>query len=351
MLLLAACSGAFAQSSGVAYLLSMTQESHLARRCVLLSADGNFHVEELEESAIRIYEGRISPPALRQLAITLDRPALVALSQERIEEPLTGDFHQRLFLNIFRRDHWQKLAFQSDVSQSQHDTSLRPLLRWLDNLHKVRHTNLTEDEGRNNCQVPRKLELKRRAPVAGATDERLTAPRSWHDSPASPPPFVPAPGVLFRLELTEVASKGAHQQCALFISDGRYRFEDRVQKNGKKPVASRAADGRITPGQLTQLQRILDNPALMRIKHHQPPGGMQVRMMGDILHLWITRDQRIQELVLSSNQRQTGFFYTGDGDARTADPLLEFISEHIEKNGTAPATGAQLNGCTEVAGE
>lgn len=351
ILVLALCSAGFAQEIEPGYLLSMAQETSGRTTCVLLQNSGNFHVEVLTLEADRIFEGQLSSAGLKQITQLLDSSAFTSLSQAEIEEPLVGDFYSRLHLKIFRQDHWQELDFQSGEAEKNYKHTLQPLVRWLDDLHKLPHQNLTEEEGRNNCQVPRKLELKQR-PAFSAEDRAPKPARKLpppHLDPAPAPAFRSETHILFRMVSFDVASKGAHQQCMLAVSDGRYRFEDRFQKSGKSTVESRAADGRMEPVQVAELQSILNNPVLSRIKHHEPPGGLQVRMMGNILRLWITRDQGVQHIVLSRKQWQTGFFYTGDGDTQDAGRLQQFISEHIEKNGTAPATGAQLNECTSVA--
>ena len=48
-----------------------------------------------------------------------------------------------------------------DGSQSV-PRSLGPLLNWLDSLHMQPHRQLNEDESKNNCQSPEKIELNTR---------------------------------------------------------------------------------------------------------------------------------------------------------------------------------------------
>jgi hypothetical protein len=63
--------------------------------------------------------------------------------------------------------------------------------------------------------------------------------------------------------------------------------------------------------------------------------------------LYIARQAGVQELILTDSAHRSTFFYPGDGDIKSAAPLLGFVREHIESKATA-ARAADRNGCTEL---
>ena len=67
-----------------------------------------------------------------------------------------------LQISIFRTDHWQNLVFIDDNGSQPVPRSLGPLVNWLNSLHVQPHRELNEDEGKNNCQSPKKIELTTR---------------------------------------------------------------------------------------------------------------------------------------------------------------------------------------------
>jgi hypothetical protein len=67
-----------------------------------------------------------------------------------------------LQISIFRTDHWQNLVFMNDNGSQSVPPSLGPLVNWLGSLHTQPHRELNEDEGKNNCQSPKNIELKTR---------------------------------------------------------------------------------------------------------------------------------------------------------------------------------------------
>jgi hypothetical protein len=160
------------------------------------------------------------------------------------------------------------------------------------------------------------------------------------------PQSVPA---LLHVYSFEMKSASTHESCALVTDHGKYRFEDRTQKAGK-PVITKITAGQITAGELQQLHQLLDDPALAKIKHHEPPGHGDVPMMGDKLDISISRPAGVQRFILSSrfNRPDLPSFYSGDADLSTARPLLKFLSEHVENNTAGPLDPSKRNGCTEA---
>jgi hypothetical protein len=333
-------------ASAQSYLLRIEHRNHQTRSCALVQGTGTFHMEAENGDRTRVIEGILSAGQLLRLRRDLDNRALATLSQEQIEEPIVRDVRDLLQFDIFRKDHWQNLLFQSAESQESFKPSLQPLVRWLDHLGGLPHLELSEDAGKNNCLPPKKITLKRRS----AVQPQPHAVTSTYPKPSiamvPPAPEPPPPSAILRLVSVKVGSGTAYEKCVLVADDGVYRFEDRTQRSERARLKTRVRQGRVNQQELLELRKILDRQSLREIRHHEPPGGIEVRMMGDMLHLWIGRDAGFQEIVFSTNKRQTGYFYTGDAAFSAAVPLLKFVAEHVESN--AALSSVRVNECTEI---
>jgi len=339
LFILGAAALAFPQADGsnYPYLLRLAHETSDQYSCVLLGTTGAFHVEANGGDTTTVLEGRLTSEKLQVIEQTLRDPMLASLKQSQIEEPLIRSQEDRLQVSVVRNGEWQDLNFQSTDSQRPFRHALRPLVRWMDDLHKLPHKKLSEDAGKNNCQPAKNLVLKKRRFTA-ATSEETTA-QSGHSDSVS---------VLLRLYSISLKGGGAHQQCVLIMENGKYRFEDRTQKAVGKPVNTQILDGEISFSDLQELRRVLDAPALAKLRHREPPGG-RIPVMGDVLDLTISRTTGDQELFLSGGfGREFGAFFGGDGPLTIADPLMQFLAEHVERNSTATALDRSLgNGCSE----
>lgn len=350
------CGLAAAQTPNYPYLLRLEHSSFDAHSCALLQTTGAFHLEIYDGDNVKVHEGTIPPNDLLEIEADLNTPALVDLSQQQIEEPLIRTRHDELQVTVLRGDGWQDLFFRSSDSQRPFEGWLGPLVRWLDNLHKLPHRDLSEDEGRNNCLPPKPITLKRRdvntapAAVTSKTNAHIlsTEPAlqpQLQPSQTAKPKSVPA---LLHMYLYEMRSGSAHETCVLLGENGMYRFEDRTQKTGK-PVNTRITAGQIKPDELQQLHQLLDDPALAKIQHHEPRGGV-VPVMGGLIEIAVSRPAGVQRLVLSSFFNHAGStpFYAGDADSSAASPLLKFLSEHLENNPAGILDPSKRNGCSQA---
>lgn len=337
---------AFAQVESAPYLLRMEHTSLESRECVLLRKTGFFHLESDSGDSTKVSEGNLSADGLRRIHRDLQEPGLQALSQEQIEEPLirTSEF---LRLEMSRDDHWQEITFRSAESQEPYRQSLQPLVRWLNDLHKLPHRELSEDAGKNNCLPPGKIALKKRGdespPEHASTAVKTSAPA---DSSSAPPAKAQPVPALLQLGSVSVKSHAVRQACVLVIANGFYRAEERQQKESSKKVATRITGGQFTPQEISQLQQLLDDPAIAGI-HHRKTSHMTLPMSGEMLNLQIYRASSVQDVVLSStfNRRDVPFFYSGDGDISSAQPLLKFVTEHVWTAGSGRLDPSLRNDC------
>jgi hypothetical protein len=348
ILFLLASRFAAAQVDFAPYLLRLERETSGAHVCVLLRKDGLFHRESDVGDSTKVVEGSLSAEGLRQIQRDLQDSKLEGLSQKQIEEPL---IHSRdvLHVNISRDDHWQELTFYSAESQEPYRQSLAPLVRWLNELHKLPHKELSEDAGKNNCLAPGEIVLKKRGDVAPV--ESASGNRNAAIAPQAPPPVPkrePAEALL-RVFSMSAKSDVVRQGCVLITADGTYRAEERAQKVASKRVQTKITGGKITPDEIEQLQQTIDASPLAKIRHRKT-SHLVLPMSGEMLNLQIYRPSGVQELVLSSTfaRRDVPFFYSGDGDINSAQELLKFIAEHIWTDGSGGLDPGLRNDCQDA---
>lgn len=351
------CGIASGQTASYPYLLRLEHSNFENHACVLLQTSGAFHLEVDHGDNVKVFEGAIPSSDLKELESDLDSNPLMGLSQQQIQEPLIRTRHDELQVTVLRNDGWQDLFFRSSDSQQPFERSLQPLVRWLDNLHKLPHRELSEDEGKNNCLPPKPITLKKReadttpAPVTSKTTAHIlsSGPAAIHPQPQpsqqAQPQSAPA---LLRLYSFDKRSDSAHESCALVGENGIYRFEDRTQKTGK-PVNARIIAGQIKADELRLLHQLLDDPALEKIQHHEPRGGF-VNVMGGLIEITVSRPGGVQHVVLSPFFKRAGSmsFYAGDADSNVAQPLLKFLTEHVENNQAGVLDPSKRNGCSEA---
>ena len=130
--------------------------------CVLLRHDGQFHLETSHGDRTKVSEGSLPSAELLKVQRMLDSNGLPRLSQDKPASPKTSHVSEILQISIFRTDHWQNLVFVDDNGSQPVPSSLGPLVNWLSSLHRQPHRQLNEDEGKNNCQSSKKIELTTR---------------------------------------------------------------------------------------------------------------------------------------------------------------------------------------------
>ena len=107
------------------------------------------------------------------------------------------------------------------------------------------------------------------------------------------------------------------------------------------------ANGRLADEDLQALHTLLDAPALAKLKHHEPAGGVPLNIIGQVIELYIARGAGVQELILTDSTHRNTFFFGGDGDASKADGVLKFVHQHVESK-AVPGPSADRNGCTDL---
>jgi hypothetical protein len=151
-----------ADSQAPPYLVRVQRTTPANTVCVLLRVDGGFHLETSHGDRTNVLEGSLPSAELLRVQRMLDSDGIPGLSQDQPVLPKATRLSEIVQISVFRTDHWQNLAFVDDNGSQSIPSSLGPLLKWLDSLHKQPHRQLNEDESKNNCQSPKMIELKKR---------------------------------------------------------------------------------------------------------------------------------------------------------------------------------------------
>ena len=339
------------------YLLRLDHYAFGDHSCALLQNTGAFHLEVDHGDEVKVFEGTIDSSKLLEIQHELNSQPLVSLSPQQIEEPIVrSGRYEKLQVTVFRGDGWQDLFFRSSDSQRAFKQSLQPLVRWLDDLHKVPHRELSEDAGKNNClprtpivlqkrgaSMQQAVTAKTRADVLPAGQSPQTLDSAQQTSPAAAAPVTP----MLRIHSLEIKSGNAVDRCVLVAQSGAFHFERRTQKNGK-PVDTEISAGRFSSDELEQLRQILDDPRLAKMKHREHREGRAVPVLGNWLEVTISRPTGNQLLVLTSAFDRAEFpFYGGDGPLQSAGPLMKFVTEHAEGEQAERLSKEERNGCSE----
>ena len=347
-MLLCACSAGFGETRTSSYLLRLAHENLDGNSCVLLQQDGTFHYENGDRYSTRVYEGHVPASQLNDVNKILQK--LSTVSQKQIEEPLIHGPYDIVDVGFVEDGAWRELFFRTSESQAAYKSLLQPLLQWMERLHRLPHRQFSEDAGKQNCLPRHRLRLIPRAEFVEQPPPPEPKPNFGSTQPALAPKPAAVPAKvapLLQLGMLTRNSSGARQSCALVASDGHFRFEVAAQKTGSKKMQTLFANGQLAEEDLQALHSLLDVPALAKLSHHEPPGGMELNIMGQVIELYIARGAGVQELVLTDSTHRNTFFFAGDADVSKAAALLNFIHQHFESK-AKPGASSERNGCTDL---
>ena len=163
LLALVLAPAARAQSSEApapSYLLRLVHVRSYENVCVLVRGDGQYHLERDTAQKTEIFEGTLAPPDFERVQRLLAADELFELTEDKIARPAAGRDLQ-LILSVHRPGYWQNLTFPAANSWEALHESVVPLVQWLEEMRKAKsHVRLREEQARNNCLPPPKLELK-----------------------------------------------------------------------------------------------------------------------------------------------------------------------------------------------
>jgi hypothetical protein len=159
-------------SANYTYLMHLETMNFDNQTCVLLQANGQFHLEEERGDRTKVFEGTLSEAKLLETQNIINNDGLRSLTQKQITLLKGNILLDELRIDIFRGDHWQVLFFPDNTTRKPFESAVAPIVTWLATLRKEPHQELTEDEGKNDCRFPKRIVLKRRrSPPASSTPQ------------------------------------------------------------------------------------------------------------------------------------------------------------------------------------
>lgn len=294
-------------SAEASYLMRMQRIQRSRDTCVLVRGDGQYHLESDYFGKVSIFEGDLSPGDLGDLFRMLSNDRLFELRQKDIRIPLLAVGGDELILAIHRHGSWQNLSFPDAESRNPFREVLDPLLNFFELIEKAKGRRLTEEEGKNNCQVPGELRLKQR-PTDNAAEGSIAA---GSDQVSTSSPY------LMRMFTTQIVVNWQNDSsCLIVFETGIYRRVHQWVQAGSNKRESTVADGRLAPEDLRSLRAILDDDRLQKYAPADAPHPT-TRWITE-RHLLIPRNGTVQQI--------TTWRYFAGGAAMT--PI---ITEHGTK--------------------
>lgn len=145
------------------YLMRLVHARNYENVCVLVRDDGQYHLERETAQKTDVFEGTLAPADMQRIQHLLSAEELFELTEDKILRPPSAEHDVQLILSVHRPGHWQNLTFPQPSSWELFHESVLPLVQWLEEMRKVKNrVKLREEEARNNCLPPPKLELKTR---------------------------------------------------------------------------------------------------------------------------------------------------------------------------------------------
>jgi hypothetical protein len=322
------------------FLLRLQRGSLDSRSCVLLRRDGGYHLEREHGDSTAVFEGALPQEQLAQVTGWLNDNGLQKLTQADIPSPLiSGVDHTQI--NIFRWDHWQTLTFPSRESRLVAAPSLEPLLAWLGALHKLPARKLSEEEGRNNCLLPREIALKQRpAPDVGTTTHADAAP----PAAAAAEPAAVQVNYLMRFESFRYEGASAERTCLIVYPNGKYHGEKLAQRIGRS-MTSWVYEDSLDAAAIAKLRQLIDDPAIENARSNLPAESHAEEGTG----WFIPRAGGTQRLNLAANfvWREGNYWHSvaNDPGPKVVKPLEGWIKANFHPTQHNSLKDAKSDGC------
>ena len=320
------------QGEASVYLLRIERESHLQSVCVLLKADGQYHLERHTTQKVRVLEGSIDANELRDVIRIVSDDRLYDLEQKQIPDLMMKADDDHLVLDIHRPGAWQQLFFPDSASREPFHETVGALVQWLDTANKRKMHELSEEAGRNNCLPPSKAEFAQRRPVA----PQATPPGQ---AAVAATPTSPSQGdYLFRMQDTRLVDSRTDSRCLLVSVSGNYHLVTQ-SKTYNKGMRNVVLDGKLSSTDLDTLRGILDAPELA--SEPEQKKAIEVILTRDsyITHLVIRRRERTQMVVAWKSYRminQTMSRSIDEHGTKLLAPLRQWIQATINEKNAVP---------------
>ena len=325
-LLLSTCALAQGQSSNskYSYELRLERVTEGENVCVLLRRDGHYHFERILSDKALIYEGSVSQASLEEVQTVVNNNELLRLTQSEIPLHLYSASWDELDLRIDRVTGWQQLRFPDAQSRKAFRQSLDPLLKWFRGLPTENRSEISEEEGKNNCLPPRSEDAKLARRDGTALSMPVKVSSSLPDS------------YMLRIVSDQLSPGEAKRTCAIVYPNGFYHLEKSREKHNfegvyQPDIVNPAAGGKIKADVFEQfldstataeLRTLLDNPTLIASRHSTLPAGIHYNA-AEITMVFIPRPEMVQQLAFAN--------YFGGDEVRTTIGAVSGQTQHIDR--------------------
>ena len=307
-----------------AYLLRLEHMHAEENACVLVRGDGQYHYERSAHDQTVIFEGTIAQPDLERLRQWAGENELVALTQDKIVEPVFAGPKDQLLLSVNRPEHWQNLSFPAPPTWQRYTRSVVPLAQWLNQVKKVKYrVKLREEQGRNYCTPPHEPELMIRS------QQTLVVP------------------FIFLARITSFKGKDGQEQCAVLYPDGRYHRETKAQHSGSNDVATAVYEGSVQPGRMQALRDILGRPEIQNRPEMYPP-HRPLQTGGEVTSLTLSVHGKSRTLLFWKYEPAfdlRGALRVAESGTKTLEPLRQWLKLNVDTPDMAPLANARLSDC------
>ncbi|HWX94126.1 MAG TPA: hypothetical protein VNY29_15985 [Terriglobales bacterium] len=306
-----------------AYLVRLERMHVEENACVLVRSDGRYHYERSAHDQTVIFEGTIAQPDLERLRQWAGENELVALTQDKIVEPVFAGPKDQLLLSVDRPEHWQNLSFPAPPTWQRYTRSVVPLAQWLNQVKKVKYrVKLREEQGRNYCTPPHEPELMIRS----------------HQTVV---PFV----LLSRT--TSFKGKDGEEQCAVVYPDGRYHRETKSQRSGSTDVATAVYEGSFEPDRMQALRDILGRPEIQNRPEMYPP-HRTLQTGGEVTSLTLSVHGKTRTLLFWKYDPVfdlKGKWRVAESGVKALEPLRQWLRLNVDAPDGSPLENARLSDC------
>jgi hypothetical protein len=317
------------------YLLRMERAAYLESVCVLLNADGRYHLERHQPRKVRVFEGTLREDELRDVIRIVSGKPLFGAEQKDVPELMLKSDDDRVTLAIHRLGAWQQLIFPDSSSREPFREAMVPLLKWFDSINKRKVPEISEEAGRNNCLPPSKTEFSQRNSTPPATD--ANQPQSAQAAPASNAPRPPENYILHMYE-SRLFNYEPEVACLLVASSGSYHLVKQT-KTPKKGLSNAVLDGTLTPPQLASLRSLLDAPELVNRPEEEEKGELIMASNSSYTRLKIPRNGKIQKIATWKSYRIVNQILSQtpeDHGTSLLVPLREWLKSNVNENSATP---------------
>jgi hypothetical protein len=324
------------QDEASASLLRLERASHLQSVCVLLNANGQYHLERHTTQKVRVFEGSITSNELRDIIRIVSDDQLYDLEQKQIPDLMMKADDEHLVLDIHRPGAWQQLLFPDSASREPFRETVGPLVQWLDRVNKRKMHELSEEAGRNNCLPPSKAEFAQRRPVVPST----TQPKESASNAPAPAPAISPVQETYTLQMYDNRLEGYRMEasCLLVSNSGKYHLV-KQSRTYNKDIDTVVLDGTIAPPEQVALRAILDAPEMVNAPEDKEKGEVIMTGGSYLTDLSIPRGAKTQKVPAWRAYRIINHTMTRSVDEHGTmllAPLRQWIQATINEKNAVP---------------